>query len=82
MIFKNNKVYDVLKWITTVALPAVTAFYLALASIWGWPYSEQIGASLAALTAFCAAMLGVSSIQYKKELQGINLNEGGDEDGY
>ena len=68
MIFNNSKVYDVLKWVTTVALPAVTAFYLALSSIWGWPYSQEIGASLTALTAFCAAMLGVSSIQYRKEL--------------
>lgn len=66
MIFRNSKIYDILKWVTTVALPACTAFYLALASIWGWPYSEEIGASLAALTAFCAAILGISSIQYRK----------------
>lgn len=66
MIFHNSKIYDILKWVTTVALPACTAFYLALASIWGWPYSEEIGASLAALTAFCAAILGISSIQYRK----------------
>lgn len=66
MIFRNSKVYDISKWVTTVALPACTAFYLALASIWGWPYSQEIGASLAALTAFCAALLGISSIQYKK----------------
>lgn len=69
MIFRNSKLYDVLKWVTTVALPACTAFYLALSSIWGWNYSEEIGASLTALTAFCAAILGISSIQYAKQME-------------
>lgn len=68
MIF-NSKVYDVLKWIALVALPATTTLWLALASIWGWPYAEAIGATLAAVTAFLGALLGVSSVQYAKKLQ-------------
>lgn len=66
----TNKVYDVLKWITLVALPATTALWLALANIWGFPYAEAIGATLAAVTAFLGALLGVSSIQYTKKLKG------------
>ena len=68
MIF-NSKVYDVLKWIALVALPATTTLWLALASIWGWPYAEAIGATLAAITAFLGALLGVSSVQYAKKLE-------------
>lgn len=66
----TNKVYDVLKWVTLVALPATTALWLALANIWGFPYAEAIGATLAAVTAFLGALLGVSSIQYTKKLKG------------
>lgn len=62
----SNKVYDVLKWISLVALPAVTALWLTLANIWGFPYAEAIGATLAAVTTFLGALLGISSIQYKK----------------
>ena len=65
MIFKNSKVYDVLKWISAVCLPALTALWLALANIWGFPYAEAIGATLAAVTTFLGALLGISSIQYK-----------------
>jgi hypothetical protein len=70
MIFKNSKVYDCLKWIVMVALPATTALWLALAGIWGFPYAEAIGATLTAVTAFLGALLGIGSIQYKKVTEG------------
>lgn len=66
MIFNNSKVYDVLKWIATVVLPAITMLWLAIAKIWGIPYEVEIGATLAAITTFMGALLGISSIQYKK----------------
>lgn len=66
----NNKTYDILKWITLVALPAVTALWLTLANIWGFPYAEAIGATLAAVTTFLGAVLGISSIQYQKKIGG------------
>lgn len=67
----NNKVYDILKWIALVALPAATALWLTLANIWGFPYAEAIGATMAAVTTFLGAILGVSSIQYAKQKEGL-----------
>ena len=64
-----NKVYDVMKWITMVALPAVTTLWLTLASIWGFPYAEPIGATLGAITVFLGALLGISSITYAKRIE-------------
>jgi len=66
----NNKVYDVLKWIALVGLPALTALWLTLANIWGFPYAEAIGATMAAVTTFLGAILGISSIQYQKKIGG------------
>ena len=68
----NNKVYDVLKWIALVALPALTALWLTLANIWGFPYAEAIGATMAAVTTFLGALLGISSLNYQKKLGGGN----------
>ena len=65
----NNKLYDVLKWIALVALPALTALWLTLANIWGWPYAEAIGATMAAVTTFLGALLGISSLSYAKKLK-------------
>lgn len=67
----NNKVYDVLKWIALVVLPALTALWLTLANIWGWPYAEAIGATMAAITTFLGAILGISSISYAKVNGGL-----------
>ena len=36
-----DKVYDVLKWLTVICLPALGAAYLALAAVWGWPYPRR-----------------------------------------
>lgn len=66
----SNKTYDILKWITLVALPATTTLWLALAGIWGFPFAEAIGATLTAITAFLGTLLGVSAINYKKKLDG------------
>ena len=66
----NNKVYDVLKWIALVGLPALTALWLTLVNIWGFPYAEAIGATMAAVTTFLGAILGISSIQYQKKIGG------------
>ena len=65
----NNKVYDVLKWIALVVLPAMAALYLTLAKICGLPYGEAIAATITAIDAFLGAILGISSIQYGKKVK-------------
>lgn len=64
----TNKVYDILKWVALVGLPALTALWLTLANIWGFPYAEAIGATLAAVATFLGAVLGISSINYAKKI--------------
>ena len=63
----NNKVYDTLKWIAQYLLPAVGALYFALSQIWGLPYGEQIVGTITAIDAFLGAILGISTMNYKKE---------------
>ena len=67
----NNKVYDVLKWIVMIVLPALSAFYVALAPVWGWAYAEQVAMTISAVTALLGALLGISTAQYRK---GGNVN--------
>lgn len=74
MVFKNSKVYDVLKWAVMVCLPAVTTLWLTLSSIWNFPYAEPIGATLGAVTVFLGALLGIGSLQYAKQIKEENNN--------
>ena len=63
----NNKVYDVLKWIALILLPALGTLYFALAGIWGFPYAEQIVGTITAIDTFLGVLLGISNNSYKKE---------------
>ena len=62
-----DKVYDVLKWVALILIPAVAVLYGALAPVWGWPYAEQIVYTLTAIDTFLGAHLGISTAQYNKE---------------
>ena len=62
----NNKVYDTLKWIALILLPALGTLYFALAGIWGFPYAEQIVGTITAIDTFLGVLLGISAKTYKK----------------
>lgn len=67
----TNKVYDVLKYIAQIVLPAVGTLYFALSGIWGLPYGEQIVGTVTAVDAFLGALLKISSDNYyNSEVQG------------
>ena len=63
----SNKVYDILKYIAQIGLPALGALYFALSTIWGFPYGEQIVGTITAIDAFLGALLGISTVQYRKK---------------
>lgn len=63
----NNRVYDILKYIAQIILPAIGTLYFALAGIWGFPYGEQIVGTITALDTFLGVVLGISSTNYNKK---------------
>lgn len=62
----SNKLYDVLKYIAQIALPAIGALYFALSQIWGLPYGEEVVGTITAVDAFLGALLGISTMLYNK----------------
>lgn len=62
-----DKVYDVLKWICLIALPALSTFYGILAEIWDLPYAVQIPRTITAVALLIGALIGVSQISYNKD---------------
>ena len=62
----SNRIYDILKWIALVVLPAVGTLYFSLAQIWGFPYGEEIVWTITAIDLFLGALLGISTAQYNK----------------
>lgn len=62
-----NKVYDVLKWIVIIVLPAIGAAYTGLSQIWTLPYSSQIPATITVICTFLGAVLCISTAEYNKD---------------
>lgn len=65
----NSKVYDILKWITMIVLPALATAYVGLSAIWGWPYADQVAKTTAVICTLLGALLGISTAQYNKDIQ-------------
>lgn len=60
----SNKVYDVLKFIAQIVLPALATFYVTIASLWGLPYPDEISGTVMAIDTFLGALLMISSNKY------------------
>ena len=63
----SNKVYDILKFVAQILLPAIGTLYFALARIWQFPFAEEVVGTITAIDAFLGALLGISTMQYNKE---------------
>ena len=63
----NSKVYDILKWITMICIPALTTAYVGLSAVWGWPYATEVAKTSAVICTLLGALLGISTAQYNKE---------------
>lgn len=65
----NNKVYDILKYIAQIVLPALGTLYFSLSAIWGLPYGEEIVGTITAIDLFLGALLGISSAKYNNGIK-------------
>ena len=63
MLF-NNRVYNTLKFVAQILLPAVGTLYFALAQIWHLAKAEEIVGTITAIDAFLGLILGLAAKQY------------------
>lgn len=71
MIF-DDRVYDILKYIALIVLPAIGALYFGLAKIWGFPFGEEIVGTITIIDTFLGTLLGISTSQYNKFNESLN----------
>ena len=62
----NDRLYDCLKWIAILLLPSLATLVAVIFKIWNLPYGNEIAQTITALATFLGAILGISSVQYKK----------------
>lgn len=55
-------VYDILKWLALIGLPAIGVFYSALAGIWNLPGANEVASTLQVVGLAIGTIIGVSEI--------------------
>lgn len=63
-MIKDNKLYDQLKFLAQVLLPALGTLYVALAALWGLPAPEAVSGTVLAVDTFLGGLLHLSSNAY------------------
>lgn len=61
----KSPLYDKLKFIAQIALPALATLVAAVAGIWGWSAAEEVVATIVAVDLFLGALLQISSSNFK-----------------
>lgn len=65
----NDKVYNILKWLCLLALPATAVLINVIFPAWGIPYAEPITVTINAVATFLGTCIGVSTLSYNKDLK-------------
>lgn len=61
----SNRMYDTLKYISLVILPAISAFYFGLGDVWNLPKVTEVVGTIAVLDTVCGLILNRISINYR-----------------
>ena len=61
----SNGLYDILKFIAQIVLPAIATFYVTIASIWGLPLGDEISRTVMAVDTLLGTILMISNANYK-----------------
>lgn len=64
-LIQSNKVYDILKYIAQIFLPAAGTLYFGLAQAWGLSNSTAVVGTIVAVDTFLGLLLHLSNVQYK-----------------
>ena len=61
-----SPVYDALKWVVMIVLPALSTAYVGLAAVWGWPLADEVAKTCSVVCVLLGALLGISTAEYNK----------------
>ena len=63
----SDKVYDILKYVALIGIPAVLTFYGVVGATLNIPYTQEVLTIGAAFDTMLGTLLGISNANFKKE---------------
>lgn len=69
-----NGVYDALKYLALIGLPAVASFIMVVGAsdVWDWSHVDQIVKTIVAVDTLLGALLVLNSAQYTKDQKTVS----------
>lgn len=64
----NPKLYDFLRWVALILLPALTALYVGVGSLWNFPAVTQVVGTMTVLDTVLGILLNQSSKNHAKDI--------------
>lgn len=82
----SNTLYDRLRLLVELILPAIATLYVSLAQIWSWPNETEVLATSAAASVFLGVLIKLGDKSYsnseEKYAGSFKLVDTGDEDSF
>jgi len=63
----TNKVYDFLKYVALIGMPAAITFYGVIGAVLNLPYTQEVITIAVAGEVFLGSLLGLSSMKYNNK---------------
>lgn len=62
----SSKLYDFLKFLAQIALPALGTLYITVAALWDLPKPQEVAGTILALDTFLGVVLGLQAAAFNK----------------
>jgi hypothetical protein len=66
VLIKNDKLYNILKYVALIFLDALGVAYESLANVWSLPFGDEVMKTCTILSILLGSLIGVSSYSYNK----------------
>lgn len=60
-----DRVYDVLKWVALIVLPAIGVLVQTLGPVWGWTWADPAATTINAVALTIGVVIGASTLKAK-----------------
>ncbi|TPF93639.1 holin [Bifidobacterium sp. UTBIF-68] len=58
-----DRVYDVLKWVALIILPALATLVQTLGPVWGWTWADPAATTISAVALTIGVIIGASALK-------------------
>lgn len=62
-----DKIYNILKWVVLICIPALTTAYVGFDSLFGWGHGDVVAKASAIICTLIGALIGISTAEYNKD---------------